>query len=482
MVVTKEEYKKKFIDTILNLNDIIYVDMEGKENQYTLRFKKKGNLKAYITTESVEDELGMIPKNNMVYSSEDDTKFSKTMMNLAYSEQKQTFSDVFTSYDCIIKILKKGYKNNYVEYIDDIKYDSNVSENEEFNRIYNKLCYLVGQKDMDEYIKKQDKYLNYFLSEKLDQKYGEGTGLELYQSITNLSFWSTYDGEVTQEKLDNIREQIGKNNELIEQKLKDETEQFTDFYNIALAINNNYYEMLNTIDSKVSDQLIERETNFESLASFQKEIELEKLEKLTLQCINQDIDGIFNKNEALDYIKLWDYYRNTCMVGKETINEGNFKELNDVQHNLYEKCIEYGALNIQEINEKCIEYGERNIQDEQLFNKLIEAQLYHISHASISYLDGKLVISDQYVTNEVSIQEKKDGSTELKIDKQYNNRGFEGTKILADTDIPKESFTESLNTIVNNEKINEKVNEKVNEEINKRINKNIIDDVIEKRR
>ncbi|MCI8760596.1 MAG: hypothetical protein HFJ34_05725 [Clostridia bacterium] len=287
---------------------------------------------------------------------------------------------------------------------------------------------------MGEFFKKQGEYFDCFLSEKLDEKYGEGTGVELYQTMTNLSFWSeNLLGEVTQEKLDETRKEIMEKNEVIKQQLE-ENPGLTDFYNKVLTINNNYYEMLNAVESKVSDQFVEGETDFRELTMFQRNIELHKLEKLTLKCINQDINNISSKNEALDYIQKWDYYRNRCAISKNTcmshkyiigeeatLDEKNFEELIDVQHNLYEKCMEYGVL---------------NIQDEQLFNKLIEAQLYDLSNTSISYeqkgcLDRKLFISDQYLTNEISVKEKKDGNRELSIDKLYRSKGMEGTKALA---------------------------------------------------
>lgn len=456
LAITKEEYKKDFINSILNLNDIIYADMKDKENQYTLLFRENQGGGACYIREQFKNELGIIPQNTIILNSDFDKEIYYTMMHeTKHSEQKQTSSYIFASYEGIIKILREGHSNNHAEYIRDIKLFkekvttnvlkneytipriTNVSENgyKLFSIIYNKLSYLVGEKEMDEYFRKQDVYLDTFLSEKLDKKYGEGTGLELYQSITNLSFWSKrYSGEVTQEKLDNIRKEIIMKNDATKQKLEEEPE-LASYYNKVLTVNNNYYEMLNTIESKVSEQFVEGETDFEELTMFQRNIELEKLEKLTLKCINKDIENISSKNEALDYIQLWDYYRNRCAISKniynkltnsigeeETLNEKNFKELTDVQHNLYKKCIEYGAL---------------NIQSEQIFNKLLEAQLYDLGNASVTYeykgrLNSKLIISDQYITNESVIEEKKDGSKEFNAYKQYKSKAVQKNKILAE--------------------------------------------------
>ena len=180
---------------------------------------------------------------------------------------------------------------------------------------------------------------------------------------------------------------------------------------------------------------------------YQRNIELKKLENLTLRCINKDIENISSKNEALDYIQLWDYYRNRCAISKniynklgdsigkeETSNEDNFKRLTDVQHNLYKKCIEYGAL---------------NIQSEQVFDKMLEAQLYDLSNASIIYEykgKRKLIISDQYLTNESIIEKKKDGSREFSDYKQYRSKEVKGTKILAERE--KEKWTKNVNKVI----------------------------------
>lgn len=454
LAITKEEYKKDFINAISNLYDIIYADMKGEENQYTLYLKKYNATGLYIR-EPDKNRLGNIPANIIIINSENDNIYYSEMHEIKHSEQKKADSDIFASYYGIIKILKEGHSNNHAEYIRDIKlFDEhrsiiNVSENTYrlFSIIYNKLSYLVGEKEMDEYFRKQDVNLYDFLSEKLDEKYGEGTGLELYQSITNLSFWSTqYMGEITQKKLDKTREEIIMKNEVIKQKIEEEPE-LRNYYNKVLIINNNYYEMLNTIESNVSERFVEGETDFKELTMFQRNIELEKLENITLRCINKDIENISSKNEALDYIQLWDYYRNRCAISKniynklrysigeeETSNEKNFKELIDVQHNLYKKCTEYGAL---------------NIQSEQVFDKMLEAQLYDLSNASITFEHNgksKLIISDQYLTNESIIEEEEDGSKEFSDYKQYRSRKVKGKKILAERE--KERWTENVKKII----------------------------------
>ena len=156
--------------------------------------------------------------------------------------------------------------------------------------------------------------------------------------------------------------------------------------------------------------------------------ELKGLEELTLRCVNQDIEKISSKKEALDYIQLWDYYRNRCLVSKDyegkeqTSKEWNFKSVYKVQHKLYEKCMEYGAL---------------NILDEKLFDCLIEAQLYDLSNTTISHTDT-LIISDPYLTSEFSISELADGTKQYDFYKQYKTDTVKGTKILAESEQEKE--------------------------------------------
>ncbi|MCI8760597.1 MAG: hypothetical protein HFJ34_05730 [Clostridia bacterium] len=50
--VTKEEYKENFINAVSSLNDIIYADMNGEENQYTLYFRENPTVGAFYTTRS----------------------------------------------------------------------------------------------------------------------------------------------------------------------------------------------------------------------------------------------------------------------------------------------------------------------------------------------------------------------------------------------------------------------------------------------
>ena len=324
---------------------------------------------------------------------------------------------------------------------------------------------------MDKYIEEQKVDVFSFLSEKLDTKYGEGTGLNIYQHITNLSLWMTqYTGQISLEKIDKIMEQIKWKNDFISWKMYGQcSESEYDKLSNAMTINDNYYKMLKTIKNKV-DGKYKKDEDIEKLTIFERNKELEELEKLTLKCINKDIEKISNKNEALDYIKLWDYYRNRCSISKniynttkflvgreETSKEENFELLSKVQHKLYKKCTEYGVL---------------NIQNEEIFDKIIEAQLYDLENTVIKYknetqtetgISDKLIISDQYLTNEFIVYgkgeaekgyklifseqyltdklfapEKEYKSKENSFYKQYEGGVNRGTKILTERDKEKQ--------------------------------------------
>ena len=123
--------------------------------------------------------------------------------------------------------------------------------------------------------------------------------------------------------------------------------------------------------------------------------QLKKLEKLSLKCIEKDIENISSKKEALEYVQLWDYYRNRCAISKDlslglgqafsdTMKEDNFKLLLKLQHKLYNQCSKFDSL---------------NIKNEDIFNLLIESDLFDVSSARVKQDGNKVTISDQYVIN-----------------------------------------------------------------------------------
>lgn len=422
LAITKEEYKNHFIEAILSVDDIIYANRDD-ENQYTLFFEKQPVSATYTVSQS-KNELGMIPENIIMITNRDDMIYS-LLHETVHVDQPLRNSDSICSYFDVTEMLKDGSANHKAEYIRelDAEKDKHISKNgyKLETVLYNKLSYLVGEKEMHQYLKKHDIDLISFLSNKLDKKYGQGTGLAFYQYITNLSLWSkVHRKEVTQEEIDKILEEI----ETKEQYIREESGQLDENKQQILTINNNYKKMLETIKAKGDGQGIP----FDELTDWVRNYELKGLEELTLRCVNQDIEKISSKKEALDYIQLWDYYRNRCLVsedyeGKEqTSKEWNFESVYKVQHKLYEKCMEYGAL---------------NIQDEKLFDCLIESQLYDLSNTTISHTDT-LIISDPYLTSEFSISELADGTKQYHFEKQYETDNVKGTKILAEYEQEKE--------------------------------------------
>ena len=239
LAVTKEEYKNEFIKRISIVDDIVCTNMND-ENKYTLCCKEN-SAKGVYTTEQRKNKLGSIPKNIIIVINDDDV-INIIIHETTHPEQKEKDSDILVSYYNIIRILQEGNAASNQEYIRGINLNStrkitkgmkwkatdftitNVSEDgyKLPTILYNKLSYLVGEKEMNKYIQTQNIDLPSFLSDKLDKKYGEGMGLALYQYITNLSFWSYISGEVTQEKMDNIYEEIYTKKSLLVKKLDEE--------------------------------------------------------------------------------------------------------------------------------------------------------------------------------------------------------------------------------------------------------------------
>lgn len=430
LAITKEEYRNRFIDAILSVDDIVYANM-SEENQYTLYFKENPLVKAVYINKQEENQLGSISENIIMVRSviSDISDINYSMIHeTTHIYHEAYILDTICSYLDVIELLIEGNATHNEEYIRNYDLINYVATNNYALEtvIYNKLSYLVGEKEMNEYMKKQNIDLISFLSDKLDKKYGEGTGLELYQHITNLSLWSTfYSGEVTQEKIDSILKEINTKNKYIE-KNTDKSDKFTQQ---ILATNNNYKKMLDTI--KTGGKY--KNLDFDESIDIVRNSELQALEELMLKCVDKDIENISSKNEALDYVQLWDYYRNRCLVSQyytgmeQTSKECNFESVYEVQHKLYEKCIEYEAL---------------NIQDEKLFDSLIESQLYDLGNTVIAYndrIDKKLIISDQYLTNNFLINELVDGSEKYQFCGVYEGKStVKGTKILAEKEQEKE--------------------------------------------
>lgn len=433
LAFSKREFKEKYISLISNLDNIIFVKDDDKPNQYTQYFKDRKSAGACYVIKQVENDLGVIPKNVIIMRDVKNLEYNM-IHELTHKLQTKNNSKVFLNYNNIITMLKEGHSNNMAEYVRGTKLfgtndsitHSSLTDYGIPTIIYNKLSYLVGAREMDEYMQNSDpsdqKTVQEFLSEKLDNKYGEGTGEEIYKYITNLSLWFTnYSGPITPQRVEDLYQSLDEKHEIIKQGGQSET------IDSILNVHSNFRQML--------DNIYDRDTKMIDRKALEDEFnkQLKGIEMISLKCINKDIGSIHNKNDAIDYVQLWDYYRNRCAVSKfygvdeeETLLSDNFKKLREVQKNLYGKCKKYGAL---------------NIKDEAIFNILIESHLYNVSNATISYNKNKtkLVISDEYIENEFDIRIKKDGS------KKYDSMGIwsnkkgivKGTKVLAQKELDK---------------------------------------------
>lgn len=435
----KEEFKQRYVSLINELDDIVYVEKDDSPNQYTEYFNKDsifgGAPVACYVNKEITNDLGKIPSNIVIMKEGQDLEYI-FVHELTHEDQNAYKNKIYINYKDIISMLREGHSNNMAEYVRDTKL---VGTNDSITHnsltaydiptmVYNKLSYLVGTKQMDEYMQNSDKdSLNNFLSEKLDSKYGQGTGENLYKYITNLSFWfKNYSGGITEEKIEGFYEKLDEKNRIVEERKKENGQ--SDIFTSISNIHNNFEEMLNNIYNK--------ETKTIDKKSMKKELhkQLKEIEMLSLRCVNKDIESINNKNDVIDYVQLWDYYRNRCAISKyysiaeeEPLLSDNFKELKDTQKRLYKKCKQYKAL---------------NITDEKIFNKMIESQLYNVNNATISYNKNKtkLIISDEYIINKFEIETNKDGDKKYYLVNEYeNDKGtVKGNKILARRELDKE--------------------------------------------
>ncbi len=309
--------------------------------------------------------------------------------------------------------LKNGHSNNQAEYVRDLdeKYYESTSKTayDLPTILYNKLAYLVGEKALNDYVRNNNTYFCDFLTTSLDSKYGEGTGVEMYSLMNDLVLCcpKSYYGDIYL----NSKDELKKRYEIIKNKEKDNKELISNYKSDNIESSDKDFERIMAQAQKVNksykstiEDIFECMDNKKKLgkspskAFSQARLEvyeklLKKLEKTTLKCIQKDVKKISCKNEALDYIQLWDYYRNRCAIVKNSPldldftnssmdKEISFKLTFDIQHELYEKCCKYKAL---------------NIKNEKVFNVIIEANLYDINNAKVKRDGEKITISDKYV-------------------------------------------------------------------------------------
>lgn len=417
--VNKEEFKNYIISLIENLDDIIYVDpRDGTQNQYIERFRLNQDITAFYTRESIKNDLGVIPKNVIVLNGEKLEKknsYDTIIHEVIHSSQFHNGNnDYVINTNMVWRMLREGHATNQSEYIRDISKNNKDHNSNSYDiptNIYNKLSYLIGEQKMNEIMENQGN-LRIILSEELDKKYGEGTGLEMLKHITNLSFaFSTYDGNLDEKKADKLLSQIEDINTNYLSEKYEETNSPKELKELddIVSINDNAKDMLTEIKNIYQ--------NGKDIDSKKEKIireEEKELEKLVLHCIEQDIEKLSNKNEVSDYVQLWDYYRNRCLTNKADIKnrmgiekvkkEDNFKLVSKVQHQLYEKCEDYNVLNLKRVS-------SLNIENEDIFNMLLEAQLYSVKDAKINITKNntRVIISDKYLGNLFKLNKKKDG-------------------------------------------------------------------------
>ncbi len=418
LALMKEKFKDDIISLVDDLNDIVLTDPK-EENEYAEYFRANTPVAAvYFNGDNVISMNERKCSEHIEYT---------LIHEIAHKKQKSAEdSRLAVNYKYIIAMLREGNSNNKAEYIRDVnKIRGQCNALNTYKKptmIYNKLAFLIGENEMDEYMtnpRKED--LLSFLSNRLDSKYGEKVGAKLYEYITNISLYvSDYSGYITT-RIEALYNEIDKKNKNVEDEMQEKCNDST--LKDILDTNNNVRQMLDRIS------ITDKKGRTEELNK-----QLEGLEKLTLSCINKDIEKINNKNDAIDYVQIWDYYRNRCTINKgyfkgkeEASFSDNFKEVKDIQKKLYNKCKQYKAL---------------NIKDEEIFNKMIESQLYNVNNATVSYNKNRtnLIIADEYIINIFKVKTGKDGDKKYDwIEGYENNKGtVKGIKVLDGKRLDKE--------------------------------------------
>lgn len=427
--LTKEEFKNHMISLIDKVDDIIFVDLETDElSQYTKYFYENPNVAAFYNITPLETDLGPIP-SNVIIMKKDSLKVLPYYLGHELAHSEEDFNNNYllcAQYSNIISMLREGRANSKAEFVrerGDSEEAFSLTAYDLPTVIYNKLSYFVGEKEMDEFIKNSEKNLFDFLTEHLDEKYGEGVGEKVYQYVSNLSLYFThYTGELNQKRAQKVCKEIEMLNGMINDKVKKaETEEEIKRLKKIYHSNDNMKQMIQNIldryenreDFDVADTKLAKKAELAKFELAKGEVyatQQKELEMLNLNCIALDIHKISNQKEALDYVQLWDYYRHRCAISKygglgveKTDAQDNYKKLLNVQHQLYEKCCETNAL---------------EIKDEEIFDKMIEAQLCDVQKAKVrtNQKGTKFIISDEYFVDKLDrITNKKEIAKEEKI-------------------------------------------------------------------
>ena len=256
--IDKNDFKKSIINLLENLNDVVFVDDLDGDNEYANYFKDKPSVGAfyrqetnvialqpeYLTFAGKRISSDMKKYKGQPYIFVHELQHSAQLSgkeNASYQENIYTYNseddelslkkvseDNFFLYSSYLdSLLREGHSNNQAEYVRDFNVDKLdlISETSYSipTIVYNKLAYLVGEKLMDSYMKNPTTYLCDFLTNQLDSKYGEGSGLEMYSLINNLTLcWNSNYESVKIESIKELeqRYKVAQNKEKSNQNLK----------------------------------------------------------------------------------------------------------------------------------------------------------------------------------------------------------------------------------------------------------------------
>lgn len=376
--ITKDEYIERYISNIeKNVDKITLLEAHEKEEEKTEVEKQMNSI--YAAGCCFSDGIYIIKNDRYTQN----TINSIFIHELKHAEQN--FSNKERS--VLVRSLTEGSAS-----FANFKMNDYEIENRRFcdysleGNIYKKFVYLLGEEVMNDFIVGNTKdNFEKIATSSIDAKYGKGMGEKIYKNLNDLSYNKlNREKEIPNSKrsIEHLKDILAsKSYRLMQNHGKDILIEGTDEVFISKE----------TIE-RLKRDIEQKENVLKILSKSQKDVAVDA-ENAVLECILIDAKNVSSKDEAKAMLKKWDVYRDSTLytnrgTSRKSIKDEDYSGMSvaDIEDVLYEKCIEYDAL---------------NIKNRQLFDLVIKSELYDIQNVNISYEDDIICIADGFIINRI---------------------------------------------------------------------------------
>lgn len=323
-------------------------------------------------------------------------------------------------------------------------------ENFEYNLIYQNLLILLGNKELEDILNKNNEDIIIKINEKLKQYYGSDLGLKIIYYIILIITQKYYkennieliesgklqnkkgqvvEKDISENKLSTKKKQelkkidkILSNKILLEKEFIKRNENGEEIFSLKALVNilnNEKQKILNELKENTNNKKISEENQNEKIQFLNdiKNTNIEKniinLQKIFIQCLNLKLKKINTKKEIIDLIYITRYYKLLELNNKKNISQ--IQELN-IALNSYTSKLAIKAVELKAIN-KISEYIEINLK---IFNAILNLKIIDLENIEciIEKQNNKFIIK---LFDDESIEYEKE-INEIKIEKIKLNK------------------------------------------------------------